>query len=968
VEPPPKPPRSLDELSDRTEAGEPLPIDPRERDRIGGDSTTTLASRVRRRSDRKHARVVVRELARGELVGRYVILEKLGAGAMGIVHAAYDPDLDRKVALKLLHGERNGQRLLREAQAMARLSHPNVITVHDVGEVGEEPDARVFMAMEFVDGTTLGAWARARERSIAELLDVFQGAGRGLAAAHASGLVHRDFKPDNVMIGNDGRVRVMDFGLVRAQGDEGPREGDDATTSALTSSVDGSSGELSSSRDALMSSSLLESRLTVEGSLLGTPAYMAPEQLRGESADARSDQFAFCVALWECLSGERPFAGDNPLAVLFAISQGDVREPQRAMPGWLRRTLMRGLAARPEERWPDMRSLLAALADDPRVRARRWLLGLGSLAVTGVAAALLVALWPEPPELVPPCQAVDAPIRAVWSGEQAAALRETFAASQLAYAEASATRVIDELDRWSDAWALARRDACEATELRREQSTELLDLRMACLDQRLHGFVARLELFERADATIIEKSIEAIEGLPRIEPCSDRAWLVATARPPEDPALASEVVAIEADVARVLAWVKAGKAADARPLAEATLERAARSGWPAVVAEASLARGHLQQELGEFEPARSLLEDAYFGARRTNQDEVALQAAVLLVYGHAVGLGEFALGGQWQRLAAVEADRLGRPDAHEIAESSAGIYWYMQDDVENAAKAFAAQIEQSERAGSGPSARGQAHVNYGSVLVRVDSKRFGAEAIDHGEQGVALLEQAYGPDHPQLGLALGNLATIYGELERHDEAIARLERGLAILERSYGPDHPHTGLTELNLSTNLAMAGRDLPRAVELARDSLRVHEQIYGPEHTLTGESLRALARAHHGAGQHDEALEAIDRAIAIVGMSNSVMSSRDQRVVYLLELGRIHEAELELDALAQLAPAFANRIEHPRTSMLLVELLLEHPGQRERIELLLHLAAYGIRRADDVQLRAEFGRLLDRVHQPQR
>ncbi len=964
VEPPPKP-RPLDELSDRTEAGEPLPIDPRERDRIG-DSTMTLASRVRRRSDRKHSRVLARELARGELVGRYVILEKLGAGAMGIVHAAYDPDLDRKVALKLLHGERNGQRLLREAQAMARLSHPNVITVHDVGEVGEEPDARVFMAMEFVDGTTLGAWARARERSLAELLDVFQGAGRGLAAAHASGLVHRDFKPDNVMIGNDGRVRVMDFGLVRAHGDEGPREGDDATSSALTSSLDGS-GELSSSRDALMSSSLLESRLTVEGSLLGTPAYMAPEQLRGESADARSDQFAFCVALWECLSGERPFAGDNPLAVLFAISQGDVREPRRAMPGWLRRTLMRGLAARPEDRWPDMRSLLAALADDPRVRARRWLLGLGSLAVTGVAAALLVALWPEPPELVPPCQAVDAPIRAVWSGEQAAALRETFAASKLAYAEASATRVIDELDRWSDAWALARRDACEATELRREQSTELLDLRMACLDQRLHGFVARLELFERADATIIEKSIEAIEGLPRIEPCSDRAWLVATARPPEDPALAGEVVAIEADVARVLAWVEAGKAADARALAEATLERATRSGWPAVVAEASLARGRVQQELGEFEPARTLLEDAYFGARRTNQDEVALQAAMLLVYGHAIGLGEFALGGQWQRLAEVEADRLGRPDAHASAASSAGIYWYMQDDVENAAKAFAAQIEQSERAGSGPSARGQAHANYGSVLVRVDSKRFGDEAIEHGEQGVALLEQAYGPDHPQLGLALGNLATIYGELERHTEAIARLERGLAILERSYGPDHPHTGLTELNLATNLAMAGRDLPRAIELANDSLRVHEQIYGPDHTLTGESLRALARAHHAAGHDDEALVAIDRAIAIVGMADSVMASRDQRVVYLLALARVHEAELELDALAQLAPAYANRIEHPRTAMLIAKQLLELPGQRERVELLLHLAAFGIRHTGELDLLGELAEL-ERALQGQR
>jgi serine/threonine protein kinase/tetratricopeptide (TPR) repeat protein len=936
------------------------------------DPHATLASRVRRRSGGKRGRLPARELARGETVGRYVILEKLGVGAMGVVHAAWDPDLDRKIALKLLHGERHGERLLREAQAMARLSHPNVITVHDVGEVEARPgdaasvgpsrdkEVRVFMAMEFVEGGTLATWTAAKTRELSEILEVFIAAGRGLAAAHRSGLVHRDFKPENVMIGHDGRVRVMDFGLVRAASETDEK-------SALESSS-GESPSWSGARsraDALTSSSLLESRLTMEGALLGTPAYMAPEQLRGDPADARSDQFAFCIALWECLFGQRPFAGDNPLAVLYAITRAEFREPPpgRNVPAWMVRVMTRGLAANPAARWPDMDRLIAALADDPRVRTRRWALGLGSVVLAGATALTVGLLWPEPPQIQPPCQAVDQPITEVWHDARASELRQAFASSELVYADDSATRAIAALDRWAGEWSEARRDACEATEVRREQSTDMLDRRMACLDQRLHGFTALVELFVDADATVVEKAVDAVEGLPRLAPCSDRAWLSAAVRPPEEDELAQSVEQVERDTARVHAWIDGGKAGDARELADATDTRARALGWSAAEAQAALARGRVQQELGEFADARDSLERAFYAARLANHDEVAVMAATLLIYGHAVGLNDFVVGAQWLRHAEVEADRLGRTELRAEVDNVAGIYWYMQDRMEESAKAFASALALHERGGAGLFERGSAHVNYGSVIIRIDERRYADEAIAQTEAGVALIERAFGPDHPQVGLALSNFAIVFGYLDRHDEAIAKLEQALDILQRTYGPDHPYTGLTQLNLATNLILSNRDLPRALELAEASLRVHETTMGAEHSMTAESLRTIAQAHHTAGRSERALESIDRAIAIWDVQpatkESAVSIRLLRVLCLLELDRVAEAEAELDLVAERYTDSPARVEAPKTILMIVQALLEHPGQDDRLRSLLALARLGIERTGDNRLLAILGEL---------
>jgi serine/threonine protein kinase len=316
-------------------------------------------------------------LPRGATVGRYVILALVGQGGMGDVYGAYDPELDRMIALKLLNDggaasesqARSRGRLLREARSIARLTHPNVVVVHDAGTIND----RVFIAMEFIEGQTLGAWLGGKPRSWPEIRAVFLAAGRGLAAAHATGIVHRDFKPHNVMVATDGAVRVTDFGLASdvARGDHpSPAAPDrDRTDFAHTAAIS----------------------LTRTGALVGTPAYMAPEQFRAEPADARTDQYSFCVSLYEALYGERPFAADTLEHLIEAVSAGRLREaPASArVPAWLRKVLLRGLAVDRENRFASMEDLLTALARDPQRQRRRVLVaaGLASMLLAGGAFA-----------------------------------------------------------------------------------------------------------------------------------------------------------------------------------------------------------------------------------------------------------------------------------------------------------------------------------------------------------------------------------------------------------------------------------------------------------------------------------------------------------------------------------------------------------------------------------------------------
>ena len=311
-------------------------------------------------------------------IGRFTVLRTLGSGGMGVVYAAFDEELDRRVAIKVVRdevivGSQGRSRMLREAQAMAKVSHPNVVQVYEVGTF----ERQVFVAMEFVKGTTLSDWQTAEERTWEETLEMYLQAGRGLAAAHRMGLVHRDFKPDNVLVGVDGRARVLDFGLARA---ENSRADDDSAVARVST---GSGGNA------------LTTNLTMAGAIMGTPAFMSPEQHLGQPADARSDQFSFAVALFGALYGHPPFAGSTLLELATTVTEGILDPPPSGttVPAWVWSALRTALQADPNDRHPSMDTLLGALSPEQDAGAhRRWVWPLALVAVATLAVLVTLGV------------------------------------------------------------------------------------------------------------------------------------------------------------------------------------------------------------------------------------------------------------------------------------------------------------------------------------------------------------------------------------------------------------------------------------------------------------------------------------------------------------------------------------------------------------------------------------------------
>ena len=376
-----------------------------------------------------------------ERLGRFVVRGILGRGGMGIVLAAHDEGLDRELALKLLHGgtsRSHAERLVREAKALAQLSHPNVVQVYDVGELS----GRMYIAMELVRGQTLAQWQRER-RPWREPVAVYLQAGRGLAAAHAAQLVHRDFKPGNCILDESGRVRVLDFGLVR-----------DATEGSLGASLVPvpPAAPVLPLRDS-------RSSLTAAGSIMGTLGYMPLEQFDGARADERSDQFSFCVSLYEALYGRRPFAGRTAGRLVHQMIEGQVRSPppDSAVPRHVREIVLRGLSREPSDRWPTMDALLRALERTLAPRRASWVLpSLGAALLLGVG----VWSWAGPRGR---CDDARAELTGIWDAARKQDVERGLLGTGLPYATHTWQRVEPRLDDLAQAWVERRTRACEAT-------------------------------------------------------------------------------------------------------------------------------------------------------------------------------------------------------------------------------------------------------------------------------------------------------------------------------------------------------------------------------------------------------------------------------------------------------------------------------------------------------------------------
>ncbi|HEY8376526.1 MAG TPA: serine/threonine-protein kinase, partial [Nannocystis sp.] len=533
-------------------------------------------------------------------IGPFVVLRKLGEGGMGVVYAGYDVALDRKVALKLIRRQlldhsQIRARMIREAQAMARLSHPNVVQVYQVGEHGDE----IYLAMEYVEGQTLTAWLRAEKRPWQVILRTVVAAGRGLAAAHDAGLVHRDFKPDNVLVGRDGHARVVDFGLVHAEGAPArPLANIDVRTSisglptiSRAPTMPATAGAAAVERSNLDD----DVQLTQVGKAIGTPAYMSPEQHFGdEPVGPAADQFSFAITLYEALYGARPFGGSTWEELRREVRRGVIPLPPRdsKVPGRIYRILVRALAPTPDLRWPSLAHMLDALERDPR---KTFLRVAGVVAVAGVAAAGSYTLALSQRDAAQQCKNVAQELVGVWDEARASAARRAFLATGSPFAGDTWRSVKTRLDAYALAWTESRTHACEA-HASGSQSAHLFDLRTACLARRRSHLAALVDVFVAADRPIIEHAVQATAALPSVDSCADAEALLAAVAPPDDPQTATKVEARRQQLARAAALAGTGQYVEGLLLAREVRAAAETLRYPPLAAEAALGEGALLME------------------------------------------------------------------------------------------------------------------------------------------------------------------------------------------------------------------------------------------------------------------------------------------------------------------------------------------------------------------------------------
>jgi tetratricopeptide (TPR) repeat protein/tRNA A-37 threonylcarbamoyl transferase component Bud32 len=789
------------------------------------------------------------EVATGTIIGRYVVLSKLGAGAMGVVLAAYDPALDRKVALKLLKA-RSGPhdaaraRLQREAQALARLDHHNVVTVYDVGvDAGQ-----LFVGMEFVEGQTLGEWMGSTDepRPWPEVVRVFMEAGRGLAAAHQAGLVHRDFKPDNVMLGKDGRVRVMDFGLVRSNDVDGDSEVSVEPTLEQVKRNTGKHQQL----DAL----------TQTGTMLGTPAYMATEQFEGREADARSDQFSFCVALYQALYGERPFAGSTLAQLIRSVADEQIREPAQhtRVPAWLRKVVVRGLAVDRDARWPSMVALLAALADDPAVRRRKWW---AATLAAGVLGGTVWGTWYAMRVDAQTCAGFEERLAGVWDDARRAEVEAAIEATKLSYAPTTWMRVEERLDEYTRAWVAARAQACEATQ-EGEQSGELLDLRMACLDERLQHVRATVNVLAVADETVVNKAVQAVAGLPSLERCADVDALRAELPPPEDPAVAARVVELDERLIDAQTLEKAGKYAEGLTIADAVVRDAAALGYEPLQVRAWLQQGVLQYGANDYATAQATLEQSYEAAVALQMAAEAATASSLLVAVVGVGLAQHDEGRRLAKDAKAWMRAVGTDEAHARYYTDLGILAGDEGKYDEASDYYERALAIREKA-LGPDHPLVAGIVNNLGIVAGNEGKYDEERVYH-ERALAIMEKVLGPDHPDLAAVLNNLGTVARNEGANDEARGYYERALAIWEKALGRDHPDVASVLINLGVVAHDEGTS-DKARGYYERALAIWEKALGPDHPDVAYAISNLGFIAHHEGKYDEARGYFQRALAI-------------------------------------------------------------------------------------------------------
>lgn len=745
-----------------------------------------------------------------ERIGRYVLRRVLGRGGMGIVYEAVDPELQRVVALKVLRadlGDAQG-RLLAEAQAMAKLSHPNVVAVHDVGREGD----RVFVVMALVEGLSLRQWLAREPRTFGAVLDAFERAGEGLVAAHEAGLVHRDFKPENVFVAADGRLLVGDFGLALAHGADG----------------------------------------RAEGSL----AYMAPEQREGRVIDARADQYSFCAALAEAVGVEAVGARGGA-----EISSGPPRGAATpsvgaGVPRWLSRILARGTMAEPSARFDDLRTLLSAIHAGRRGASKR---RRALVAVLAVALVVGLAVFgvraSRDGRQKDECRRRDLEVAAMWNDGVAAGVEARFRATGSPLADGAFRKVSAVLGAYRAGWQRAHESACEEAELRAPARVLVTEQRSMCLAERLEIFRAVTSRLAVVDGASLEHVPAMLELLPPIEACDD-ARASAERPPPPPPPRAAEVHAATRAIAESAATIAAGRYEEGLAQATTALRSAEATSYLPVRAEGELWVGVAHGRLGHARDAEAALERAASAASAARAPLVAIRAWIQLM--HFVGYegkryDDGARYAEYAKSALAAVPAAFELDAERLAWSRAML-------VDRKRFADALPISDQElalvdlRFGATHHVAAVALDGRAGVLAGLCRTR---DALDAQARSCAAFEREYGDVHPQLALCLGNLASLHANLGEHDRALALKDRALAMFERL--PGHPnHVGMARRNRVRSLLALGR-LEEAAQalVAASAASQRESDEATILLLRGELARKEAKLDAALAAHSLALE---------------------------------------------------------------------------------------------------------------
>jgi serine/threonine protein kinase/tetratricopeptide (TPR) repeat protein len=878
-------------------------------------------------------------------IGRFTLLEAIGAGAMGEIYAAYDDQLDRKVALKLVRGgsgltAKADERLLREAQTLAQVSHPNVVQIYEAGTY----NGRLFIAMELIRGKTLTSWLKdaaqvprpVRQR---EILRQFIAAGRGLEAAHAAGLAHRDFKPDNVLVGDDGRVRVVDFGLARALGDEpdpnesawsGHESHDDQDDSADRaeeediSLLETAAGDDRASGEVAPLASTIESadtdsaagsmplavgaptidhkpghkaglargsvprsaagdplaapvrhrginpassmpklkaavRLTETGTVMGTPSFMAPEQMRGVIADRRSDQFSFCVALYHALYETFPFSGRSLQELRASMESGKIELVAGVpVPAFVRKALYRGLSVEPSQRFADMGELLAALEPKSR-RLRTWIAVAVSLIVVVLGAGLYVRS-----SAVDPCAAAGTAIDAAWSTDRQVAMYAAFLRSGLPFAEPTWHGVKTRVDGYASHWRTEATAACRATHIAGTQSAQLLDQRMLCLHRGRRQLAALVGELGTGAPGAVERAIEATEALPELDACSRAENLLFGLAPPSL-AVATKVVALRDQLARARTLELLGRYEESLVLARDASVLAKGLNYPPVYAEALAQTARALDGRGTADAgseAKRLYSDAVDIAEAERHDQLAVEIwnklAMLAVHLDS----DMEQAHAWWRRNAAAVRRVG-DDAYEQAKlhhTLGEIYFHESK--------YALEADEERRAIDAIS-----HApTHQLELSRYDDGL--AKALDHlddldealglHERALAIATKALGAGH----LNVIKLKINYGKAleKRGQQGRARLvlEDALNSMTARDRDSHPDAARIYTYLSDVEYREGH-LDRAAEHARASLAIYQRTLSPDHVSLAEPYMSLANTEFKRRNFHEALAMYEDALAL-------------------------------------------------------------------------------------------------------